>query len=370
MEVRYFLDNAEKIIWIIAISAAFVGITTTASAEFYEDTVTFVKPENSTVSQRGCYWDEPESNGLDYKCQWHIQTDSPDEFLEQLEDLFDEIVEQIKEEQGIDLTIPDVEPEVELTPTQEELVFFEQMKEDLEKKCSVRCTSSEERLLEILEDPMTFCYDGDRTSIQIQSPGATIDPTIEFTVEDNFKFSGNYWLGELSLNREKCRADDVLDNEVHTVWHEHKGLVNPFQKGTTIPEWRNALTLEYGIEYPELNEHNFIESQEDAKNRLCSDGLYGQNLKDQQNCVKVLGVDAEDPDTDTLQKDVNPMIDTTKNPVAIAALKYHNSGGLIAEIPAWKKTTIASGSNYDVNEFAQHYGLDPETLAAFMEAMK
>jgi len=354
---------------IIAATIAAAAVSQYANAEVYEDTVQFVKPENSTVSERGCYWDEAESNGLDYKCQWHIQTENPQEFLDELKDLFDEIVEQIKEEQDIDISVPD-EPEIELTPTQEELLFFEKMKEDLQVKCSIQCAPSEERLLEILEDPMTFCYDGDRTSIQIQSPGATIDPTMDFTVEDNFKFTSNKWLGDLSLNRQKCIADDVLDKEVHTVYHEHKGLVNPFQKETVIPEWRNAITLEFGIEYPELNEHNFIESQENAQTAICTGYLYHNNLKEQQGCEGWVGEDAADPDLDTFQKEPSQNVELRNNSAWIAAQKYYNSGGLIAEIPSWKKTTIASGSNYDVNEFAQHYGLNPETLAAFMESMK
>jgi len=182
----------------------------------------------------------------------------------------------------VELGVP---AEIEYEPTG--IKFFDKMEEDLRDNCADGCKPSDQKLLEVLENrDNVFCYDGDRTSIQIQSPGSTLDPDMEFNEDDNYNYGANLWLQKLALNEMKCRADDILDEQIHTEFHKHKGLISPFAKQNAIPQWIRDITIKEGIEYPKLDQENFDASNEAAKNKVCYNQLYGNNYKIQFGCPK------------------------------------------------------------------------------------
>lgn len=148
-----------------------------------------------------------------------------------------------------------------------ELDFFEDMAVTLRDECSDGCKSSNEKLLEILEDPLTFCFDGDKTSVYIQSPGHTIDPT--GVIPDETDNDSNHWLDILKQNREKCKADVTLDEDIHNEYHRNKAILHHWDKVNTIPDWINAITLEQGIQYPKLTEESFDFNDQKIMKEVC-----------------------------------------------------------------------------------------------------
>lgn len=120
------------IAFVILGAASVIWDTANAELPIYEDTVTFTIPENGTVSIRGCYFAEfSEENGIDYRCQWHINVDDVEAFLEELLDEFDErraALEELQDEPVDEPTsnfIPEEKPK-ELTTFEAKLEYYEE----------------------------------------------------------------------------------------------------------------------------------------------------------------------------------------------------------------------------------------------------
>ena len=122
-----------------------------AYAETFEDVVRFDLFNNATVSERGCYFTETESNGMDYVCNWHITTLNATKFFEEMKESFEEEIDEVREEQGLEPIFDDTPKVIPLTETER---LIEKLKHEEEVG---RISTADTELLRLLEATTKAC---------------------------------------------------------------------------------------------------------------------------------------------------------------------------------------------------------------------
>jgi len=103
----------------------------------------------------------------------------------------------------------------------------------------------------------------------------------------SFDYKGRH--AELKKGIEECKAIRTILNPVtlgvYTLhMGQHFGSIQPHHSEKAIVDEGRWLDVKTHVP---LNEHNFIESLEDAKNAICNHTLYEQRTKDYANCPPI-----------------------------------------------------------------------------------
>ena len=266
---------------------------------------------------------------------------------------------------------PPTEPEKPKKP--EGIAVYDDFKEALEDKCAKgKCTPKEIKFLDEI-DTLEYCYDGDNTSIGIQSANAFVHPkNVTYSVTDNEDLKTNPVIKDMRLNDQRCKADKVLDETIHNVSHEHKYTsdFNPLGKEVKIPLWRANFT--HSADYSALNEHDFAATNQDAQDKICKNHLFGNAYKEQQHCPKedlYVPTECNTCKYDGIETQHNPMFDENTNPSWKAMQKYKNSNGTIA-LEGSTKIEEQKAINHTIESFANQNNIDVNALKAWMDSQK
>jgi len=330
---------------IIAVLAILSIATIPAYAELYEDTVRFDLFNNSTVSGSGCAFIEDE-DGFYYNCQWFIETTNSTTFIDELKKSFEETIEEIEEEQGHDIGFEDI-VETKLTPTE---LLIKRLNEE---KDLGKISTADKELLRLLEATTKACEIGIEHGERIQSYGIFELPTKDPRLDTATDLKTNYQLGNIIKKFEECSAwneyrfshlgQQYLDIEVDdsTSQKHHRAMVQSLE---TYP-------------VPRLSEHDFAETDKQAKEWICSASFYDRNFKDQAGCFD-----------DVVIEDRNLPNPLDRNPAYTAYKEYMNTG--FVSLETLKKQEVEKANAQSLSSFAQQHGIDIADLQNLIQSVE
>lgn len=330
---------------IIAVLAILSIAAIPAYAELYEDTVQFDLFSNSTVDNRGCYFNDSD-NGLTFNCQWNISTLNVTQFFEEQQKAYEEIVEEIEEESDSQhMGFEDV-LETKLTSTE---LLIEKLKED---KVNNKISTADSELLRLLQATTKACELGIEHGSRIQSYGVFELPNIDPRLDTATDLKTNYKLGNIIKKFEECSAwneyrfshlgQQYLDIEVDdsTSQKHHRAMVQSLE---TYP-------------VPRLNDHDFAETDKQAQEWICTASFYDRQFKDQAGCFD-----------DVVIEDRNLPNPLDRNPAYTAYKEYRNTG--FVPLETLKKQEIEKANAQSLSSFAQQHGIDIADLQNLIQSV-
>lgn len=243
------------------------------SIELENSTVWAVELPKGDSEFRGCHWYA--TPAVTYACYWDYFTP-----VEEFREVMDEFAprEPISEEPEITLevVIPEPEPVVELSPTERLIQSLEKDKEE------GTISQGENQLLELLRAAQITCYFG-------IEEGEANQAYSEHLIPENF-MDYDYSL-DLSNTKMLERLYKLVEACTHWTNYKAYGLGESYinmmeaQRAAFSEELeRQAAIASLSHRYDSLSEHDLIEEQETAHEKLCRSMAYGKHFKMQSGC--------------------------------------------------------------------------------------